>query len=106
MKIDLEEEKKEILRRYRGLLRAAKNSRLREDRKAIRKAFDLALDLHSDQRRKSGEPYIYHPIGVVFYYYSYLSSDLLVTKKSLNDIEKAYPSGWAFFMVDILIIQV
>ena len=64
MKIDLEEEKKEILRRYRGLLRAAKNSRLREDRKAIRKAFDLALDLHSDQRRKSGEPYIYHPLGV------------------------------------------
>ena len=64
MKIDLEEEKKEILRRYRGLLRAAKNSRSREDRKAIRKAFDLALDLHSDQRRKSGEPYIYHPISV------------------------------------------
>ena len=64
MKIDLEEEKKEILKRYRGLLRAAKNSRSREDRKAIRKAFDLALDLHSDQRRKSGEPYIYHPLGV------------------------------------------
>jgi len=64
MKIDLEEEKKEILKRYRGLLRAAKNSRTREDRKAIRKAFDLALDLHSDQRRKSGEPYIYHPLGV------------------------------------------
>ena len=64
MKIDLEEEKKEILRRYRGHLRAAKNSRSREDRKAIRKAFDLALDLHSDQRRKSGEPYIYHPLGV------------------------------------------
>lgn len=64
MEFDLEEEKKEILRRYRGLLRAAKNSKSREDRKAIRKAFDLALDLHSDQRRKSGEPYIYHPISV------------------------------------------
>ena len=64
MKIDLEEEKKEILRRYRGLLRAAKNSKSREDRKAIRKAFDLALEVHSDQRRKSGEPYIYHPISV------------------------------------------
>ena len=47
MKIDVEEEKKEILRRYRGLLRAAKNSRTREERKAIRKAFDLALELHS-----------------------------------------------------------
>jgi GTP pyrophosphokinase len=64
MKIDVEEEKKEILRRYRGLLRAAKNSRTREERKAIRKAFDLALELHSQQRRKSGEPYIYHPISV------------------------------------------
>jgi guanosine-3',5'-bis(diphosphate) 3'-pyrophosphohydrolase len=64
MQFDLEEEKKEILRRYRGLLRAAKNSKSREDRKAIRKAFDLALDLHSEQRRKSGEPYIYHPISV------------------------------------------
>ena len=64
MKIDVEEEKKEILRRYRGLLRAAKNSRTREERKAIRKAFDLALELHSEQRRKSGEPYIYHPISV------------------------------------------
>lgn len=64
MEFDLEEEKKEILRRYRGLLRAAKHSKSREDRKTIRKAFDLALDLHSDQRRKSGEPYIYHPISV------------------------------------------
>ena len=63
MEFDLEEEKKEILRRYRGLLRAAKNSKSREDRKTIRKAFDLALDLPSDQRRKSGEPYIYHPIS-------------------------------------------
>ena len=64
MEFDLEEEKKEILRRYRGLLRAAKNSKSREDRKTIRKAFDIALDKHSDQRRKSGEPYIYHPISV------------------------------------------
>ncbi len=64
MDFDLEEEKKEILRRYRGLLRAANNSKSREDRKTIRKAFDLALELHSDQRRKSGEPYIYHPISV------------------------------------------
>ena len=64
MEIDLEEEKKEILRRYRGLLRAAKNSKSRDDRKKLRKAFDLALELHSEQRRNSGEPYIYHPISV------------------------------------------
>jgi GTP pyrophosphokinase len=64
MEFDLESEKQEILRRYRGLLRAAKNSKKRSERKAIRKAFDVALDAHKDIRRKSGEPYIYHPIAV------------------------------------------
>ena len=62
--IDLEAEKQEILRRYRGLLRAAKLSKSRADRRAIRKAFDISLEAHKDMRRKSGEPYIYHPISV------------------------------------------
>ncbi|MDC1486311.1 bifunctional (p)ppGpp synthetase/guanosine-3',5'-bis(diphosphate) 3'-pyrophosphohydrolase [Flavobacteriales bacterium] len=62
--IDLEAEKKEILRRYRGLLRAAVHSKSTKDRKAIRKAFDISLEAHKDMRRKSGEPYIYHPISV------------------------------------------
>ncbi len=62
--IDLEAEKKEILRRYRGLLRAAVHSKSKKDRKAIRKAFDISLEAHKDMRRKSGEPYIYHPISV------------------------------------------
>ncbi len=64
MEFDLEAEKQEILRRYRGLLRAAKNSKKRAERKAIRTAFDVALEAHKDIRRKSGEPYIYHPIAV------------------------------------------
>ena len=62
--IDLEAEKQEILRRYRGLLRAATHSKSSADRRAIRKAFDIALEAHKDMRRKSGEPYIYHPISV------------------------------------------
>lgn len=62
--IDEEEEKREILRRYRGLLRAAERSKSSSDRKRIRKAFDLALEAHKHMRRKSGEPYIYHPIAV------------------------------------------
>ena len=62
--IDLEAEKREILRRYRGLLRAATHSKDRASRKKIRKAFDIALEAHKDMRRKSGEPYIYHPISV------------------------------------------
>ena len=62
--IDLEAEKKEILKRYRALLRACKSTLQRGDKKEIRKAFDMALESHKDMRRKSGEPYIYHPIAV------------------------------------------
>ncbi len=61
--IDLEKERKEILNAFKGLLRATKN-RSREDTLLIRKAFDVAVDAHRDVRRKSGEPYIYHPIAV------------------------------------------
>jgi GTP pyrophosphokinase len=64
LKIDLEKEKKEILSSYRGLLRVAKHVKTKEDKKLIRKAFDVALEAHKDMRRKSGEPYIYHPIAV------------------------------------------
>jgi len=63
--IDLEKEKQEILQAYRGLLRAAKHSKKdAATKKRIRKAFDVALEAHKDMRRKSGEPYIYHPIAV------------------------------------------
>ena len=63
LNIDLEKERKEILNAFKGLLRATKN-RSREDTRLIRKAFDVAVDAHRDVRRKSGEPYIYHPIAV------------------------------------------
>jgi len=62
--IDLEAEKQEILKRYRALLRASKSTLQKGDKKEIRKAFDMALESHKDMRRKSGEPYIYHPIAV------------------------------------------
>lgn len=64
MEIDLVEENKEIVRRYRGLLRVSNRSKSRTDRAKIRKAFDVALEAHKDMRRKSGEPYIYHPLAV------------------------------------------
>lgn len=63
-KVDPDIEKKQILNAYRGLLRDAVRSKSKRDRKLIRKAFDIALDAHSDMRRKSGEPYILHPIAV------------------------------------------
>ncbi|OFY85169.1 MAG: RelA/SpoT family protein [Bacteroidetes bacterium RIFCSPLOWO2_12_FULL_35_15] len=62
--IDLEVEKKEILKRYRALLRACRRTLEKGDKLLIRKAFDLALEAHKDMRRKTGEPYIYHPIAV------------------------------------------
>ena len=62
--IDTEQEKKEILKRYRSLLRACKRTLEKGDKLLIRKAFDIALEAHKDMRRKSGEPYIYHPIAV------------------------------------------
>ena len=62
--IDLEAEKKEILKRYRALLRACKSTMQKGDKRMIRLAFNMALESHQDMRRKSGEPYIYHPIAV------------------------------------------
>ncbi len=62
--IDLEAEKKEILKRYRALLKACKPNLQKGDKRLIRQAFDMSLESHQDMRRKSGEPYIYHPIAV------------------------------------------
>ncbi len=62
--IDLEAEKKEILNRYKTLLRACKRTLEKGDKELIRKAFEVAVDAHREMRRKSGEPYIYHPIAV------------------------------------------
>jgi len=62
--ISIEEENKEIARRYKDLLKGAYQTFTAEDKKEIRKAFDIAVEAHSTQRRKTGEPYIYHPIAV------------------------------------------
>src|SRR5476651_1629917 len=62
--IDLAAEKNEILKRYRALLRACKSTLEKGDKRMIRKAFEMALESHAAMRRKSGEPYIYHPIAV------------------------------------------
>ena len=62
--IDIEKEKREILNKYKSLLRACSEKTSKEDKKIIRKAFNIAVDAHKDMRRKSGEPYIYHPLAV------------------------------------------
>ena len=60
----IEEENKEITRRYKDLLKGTYQMLTTTDKKLIRKAFNLSVEAHSSQRRKTGEPYIYHPIAV------------------------------------------
>lgn len=64
MVIDAVEEKKEIISRYRRLLRKAKPILKEGDAKLIKRAFTISMDAHKDMRRKSGEPYIFHPLSV------------------------------------------
>jgi len=59
-----EEEKKEILRHYRGLLRVLKQKLKPGDKQLLRTAFEMAAKAHETMRRKSGEPYILHPLAV------------------------------------------
>jgi GTP diphosphokinase / guanosine-3',5'-bis(diphosphate) 3'-diphosphatase len=62
--IDAEQEKKEIINRYRRLLRKAKPILKDGDARLIKKAFTISLEAHKDMRRKSGEPFIFHPLAV------------------------------------------
>jgi GTP pyrophosphokinase len=62
--VDAEIEKKEIINRYRKLLRKAKPFLKDGDAKLIKKAFYFSMEAHKNVRRKSGEPYIYHPLAV------------------------------------------
>lgn len=60
----IEAENKELTRQYKKLLRISYQTLSTEDKKMIRKAFDVAVDAHKEQRRKSGEAYIFHPLAV------------------------------------------
>lgn len=62
--IDIEKENKAIAQEYKELLRISYQTLSDDDKKLIRKAFDFAVEAHKDQRRKSGEAYIFHPIAV------------------------------------------
>jgi len=61
---DIAQENAAIAKEYKELLKISYRTLSTADKKLIRKAFDVAVDAHSDQRRKSGEAYIFHPIEV------------------------------------------
>jgi len=64
IEIDIEKENKAIAHEYKELLRISYQTLSPSDKKLIRTAFDVAVDAHKEQRRKSGEAYIFHPIAV------------------------------------------
>jgi GTP diphosphokinase / guanosine-3',5'-bis(diphosphate) 3'-diphosphatase len=62
--LNLKKEEEEIVKHYKDMLRNTYRDLTTEDKSLIRKAFELAKEAHKDQRRKTGEPYIYHPLAV------------------------------------------
>jgi guanosine-3',5'-bis(diphosphate) 3'-pyrophosphohydrolase len=62
--LDEEQEKKEILRQYRSLLKALRPKLKKGDKEMVRTAFEMSVEAHKTMRRKSGEPYILHPLAV------------------------------------------
>ena len=81
--INLEEENKAIAREYKELLRISYQTLSDEDKKLIRLAFDTAVDAHKNQRRKSGEPYIFHPIAVAKIVASQIGLDAVAIASAL-----------------------
>lgn len=102
-----EEEKKLILREYRALLRALKTRIKKGDKALLRRAFEIAADAHKDMRRKSGEPYILHPLavarivveeiglGVTSSICALLHDVVEDTETSLEDIEREFGAIYA-----------
>ncbi len=98
----LEKENKEIAKQYKELLKISYRTLSPEDKKLIRKAFDIAVDAHKEQRRKSGEAYIFHPIAVAKIVASEIGLDATSiaaallhdvvedTSYTLNDIEQLF----------------
>lgn len=63
-RISAEQERQDILRRYRNLIEVWSTRKNTKDLWDVRRAFRMAADAHKDMRRKSGEPFIFHPLAV------------------------------------------
>lgn len=98
----IQKENKEIAKQYKELLRISYQTLSDEDKRLIRQAFDVAVDAHKDQRRKSGEAYVFHPIAVAKIVASEIGLDAVSiasallhdvvedTPYTLNDIERMF----------------
>jgi GTP pyrophosphokinase len=86
------EENKEIAKQYKKLLRISYRHLSKEDKAQIRKAFETALEAHKDQRRKSGEAYIFHPISVAQIVAAEIGLDATsITAALLHDVVEDTP---------------
>ncbi len=98
----IEQENKEIAKQYKELLRISYQNLTAADKKLIRNAFDVAVDAHKNQRRKSGEAYVFHPIAVAKIVASEIGLDAISiasallhdvvedTEYTLDDIERMF----------------
>ncbi len=83
----LEKENKEIAKQYKELLRISYQTLSNDDKKMIRSAFEVAVDAHKEQRRKSGEAYIFHPIAVAKIVASEIGLDAIsISSALLHDV--------------------
>ncbi|UII78955.1 bifunctional (p)ppGpp synthetase/guanosine-3',5'-bis(diphosphate) 3'-pyrophosphohydrolase [Flagellimonas sp. CMM7] len=88
----IEKENKEIAKQYKELLRISYQTLSDKDKKLIRSAFDVAVDAHKDQRRKSGEAYIFHPIAVAKIVASKIGLDAVsIASALLHDVVEDTP---------------
>ncbi|MEP0733452.1 MAG: HD domain-containing protein, partial [Nonlabens ulvanivorans] len=100
--VEIKEENKQIAKGYKDLLKISYQMLTDEDKKLIRKAFDIAVEAHAPQRRKSGEAYIFHPIAVAKIVAKQIGLDATAiaaallhdvvedTKYTLSDIEQLF----------------
>ncbi len=98
----MDQENREIAKQYKELLRISYQTLTPQDKKLIRSAFDVAVDAHKNQRRKSGEAYIFHPIAVAKIVASEIGLDAVSiasallhdvvedTEYTLDDIERLF----------------
>jgi len=85
--VALEKENKEIAKQYKELLRISYQHLSDDDKKLIRAAFEVAVDAHKNQRRKSGEAYVFHPIAVAKIVASEIGLDAVsITSALLHDV--------------------
>ena len=88
----IEKENAEIAKAYKDLLKVSYQTLTKEDKKLIRSAFEVALDAHKNQRRKSGEAYIFHPIAVARIVASEIGLDAVsIASALLHDVVEDSP---------------